>query len=81
MKCEHCRTELPDNAKFCNRCGKSVEAESVCSRCQHGNPQGSSFCLQCGQPLVSVQEPSSVPSMPTSFANGRYQVKEFLGEG
>jgi len=81
MKCPHCQTELPDNAKFCNRCGKSVQAELVCSRCQHRNPQGSSFCLQCGQPLVSLQEPSSVPSMPTSFANGRYQVKKFLGEG
>ena len=81
MKCPHCQIELPDNAKFCNRCGKLVQAELICSRCQHPNPQGSGFCLQCGQPLVSPQEPSTLPPMPTSFAGGRYQVKKFLGDG
>ena len=85
MKCPNCQAELPDNAKFCNRCGKSLQTELICSRCQHANPPGSSFCLQCGQPLMQTtapvtQAPQPTPQ-PTSFVNGRYKVKKFLGEG
>lgn len=25
MYCQHCGNELPDNSKFCNRCGQSVD--------------------------------------------------------
>jgi hypothetical protein len=80
MKCPQCQSELPDNAKFCNRCGKSLQAELICSSCQHPNPWDSRFCLQCGQSLVPVQAspPAPIPSsVPTSFANGGYQVKNF----
>ncbi len=54
MKCPNCQTELPDNAKFCNRCGKSLQTELICSRCQHSNPSNSSFCIQCGQPTHAI---------------------------
>ena len=80
MKCPNCQTGLPDDAKFCNRCGKSLQAELICSRCQHPNPWDSRFCLECGQSLVPVQAlpPAPIPSsVPTSFANGGYQVNEF----
>jgi tetratricopeptide (TPR) repeat protein len=92
MNCPSCQTELPDNARFCNRCGKSLQTELVCNQCQHHNPSDSSFCLQCGQPLSETHEPfqaDSVPERPAppstptsaSFAGGRYQVQKFLGEG
>jgi hypothetical protein len=87
MKCPKCGTELPDNAKFCNHCGNSLQAELICSHCKHANPHDSKFCLQCGQPLATItsSQPSSsitpFSSVPTSFANGRYQVKKLLGEG
>ena len=50
---------------------------------------GSKFCDECGRPLgtqqtAQAQTSSTAPSassLPTSFANGRYQVKKFLGEG
>ena len=33
------------------------------------------------QPAVTTSIPASSPTQPISFANGRYQVKRFLGEG
>ena len=33
------------------------------------------------QLLTSIPTPPKTPEQPTSFANGRYEVKRFLGEG
>ena len=88
MKCPNCQTELPDNSKFCGVCGQSLVTERKCPQCGHINPQDYNFCLQCGQPLTEQapapkktkpKKPSTI--QPTSFADGRYQVKKFLGEG
>ncbi|MEW6186347.1 MAG: protein kinase, partial [Thermodesulfobacteriota bacterium] len=94
MKCLNCLTELPEDAMFCKACGCALQTELVCSQCQKVNPSDARFCLQCGQPLVSSPAPSSAgiekltpspsppsTSLPSSFSNGRYQVKKFLGEG
>jgi tetratricopeptide (TPR) repeat protein len=83
MKCPQCQTELPDNAKFCMACGRTLQAELVCTQCKHANPPAAKFCLQCGHALVeAVPQPTAPPSPePTSFAGGRYRVKKFLGEG
>ena len=32
-------------------------------------------------PVSAVSTPTTIPAQPTSFANGRYLVKQFLGEG
>src|SRR5512139_2614840 len=56
MKCPHCQTVLPDNAKFCMACGQTMQSELVCNQCGNANPLVAKFCLQCGQPLsVSPQ--------------------------
>ena len=34
-----------------------------------------------GEPASTPSEPAPVPDIPTSFADGRYQVERFLGEG
>jgi predicted ATPase len=82
MQCPKCQAELPDNAKFCGVCGQSLKAERVCVQCGHVNPQDFQFCLQCGRSLAEqVTTPPPPSPKPTSFAGGRYQVKEFLGEG
>jgi serine/threonine protein kinase/tetratricopeptide (TPR) repeat protein len=82
MKCPQCQTELPDNAKFCMACGRTLHAEVICSQCKHANPPAARFCLQCGHSLAEPLTAAAPPSLePTSFANGRYQVKKFLGEG
>jgi tetratricopeptide (TPR) repeat protein len=82
MKCPKCNTENSDTAKFCGVCGQSLADKIKCPYCQHENPQGFRFCEECGHSLAEPA-PKTHPSSPepTSFANGRYQVKKFLGEG
>jgi predicted amidophosphoribosyltransferase len=85
MKCPKCQTDNPDGPRFCKGCGQSFQTEIVCDHCHHANAVDAKFCNSCGQPLTTAQPssfPSSTPpSLPTSFANGRYQVKKLLGEG
>jgi hypothetical protein len=91
VRCPHCQTEIPENAKFCVACGGNMRGEIVCPQCKHANPPAAKYCLQCGQSLAETAAQPPIPptpppvtppaSVPTSFANGRYQVKKFLGEG
>ena len=82
MKCPKCGYENPKGVKFCNSCGAELKSKLVCPQCGQKNPQRSKFCNACGHSLVEPAPVSSQPSAePTSFANGRYQVKKFLGEG
>jgi len=82
VKCPKCRTNNRDDAQYCKKCGQSLQAGLVCKNCQHPNSPGSAFCDKCGHSLAQpASEPPSPSPMPTFFANGRYQVKKFLGEG
>jgi serine/threonine protein kinase len=83
MKCPNCNTDNPENAKFCRGCAKPLVPQSICPKCGYENIPGSNFCNQCAHPLVEPAGQPAKPSteIPTSFANGRYQVKKFLGEG
>ena len=83
MSCPKCQTENPVKAKFCKKCGQSLQTELICNHCHHSNPVDSEFCIECGQTLTQAPPAVSPPPtpVPTSFANGRYQVKKFLGEG
>jgi tetratricopeptide (TPR) repeat protein len=82
MKCPKCGYENRQGAGFCGGCGQSFVAEKICPQCRHANPQGGKFCDKCGHSLAEPV-PGTPPSSPepTSFANGRYQIKKFLGEG
>ena len=92
MKCPRCQNENSENAKFCRKCGQSLQPELTCVHCRHQNIPGSRFCEQCGRPLASMQTTESIQaptqfappaelSEPAAFAGGRYQVKRLLGEG
>ena len=89
MKCPKCQAENADSDRFCTSCGQPLEIDLVCPQCHHVNKSTARFCGKCGQPLVSepatqtptTTAPPSPSPVPTSFANGRYQVKKFLGEG
>jgi tetratricopeptide (TPR) repeat protein len=82
MKCPECQTENADSAKFCTACGQQLQTETVCPQCSHINRPTAKFCEECGYVLVQLARATAPPSPePTSFAGGRYQVKEFLGEG
>jgi serine/threonine protein kinase/ribosomal protein L40E len=87
MKCPKCAAENPAGSPYCRKCGQSLSNELVCPKCKHINLADSDFCNRCGQPLGTAQvlqapaaaSPSS--AVPMSFADGRCQVKKFLGEG
>ena len=86
MKCPKCQAENPDRRKFCRECGAKLIG--VCPQCGAENPPDDKFCGECGfsltEPAIASPappSPKSAPSVPTSFASGRYQVKKFLGEG
>ena len=88
MLCLSCDRENPETARFCNSCGSELAA--TCPKCGQTNPPGSAFCNACGNSLAAAEAgtdspgaPSAAPfePQPTSFADGRYQVQKFLGEG
>ena len=83
MKCPKCQTENPEGVKFCGECGQSLQIELACPECGHVNPLDVKFCYECGHSLIEEAPAPSVPPSPdhTSFVDGRYQVKRFLGEG
>jgi eukaryotic-like serine/threonine-protein kinase len=86
MKCPRCGYQNLEEARFCVECAQPLDVAPLCPQCGHTNLKGNKFCGQCGSSLYGpITEkpplpPSSTPQ-PTSFANGRYQVKKFLGEG
>jgi hypothetical protein len=83
MKCPKCQTENSEEAKFCRKCGQSFKTEPVCP--QSGLPilPDSDFCTEWGRRIAAgAASPTPISSpLPTAFANGRCQVKKFLGEG
>jgi len=87
MRCPSCGHENPDGAKFCSDCGTSFRHDATCPDCRASNAPGSKFCNECGASLTDAAPPTRTPTpepspvLPTSFADGRYQVRSFLGEG
>ena len=52
--CKSCGSQVPENARFCNKCGKSEFAESQkCPQCGYGiaNKDKVKFCPKCGKRL------------------------------
>jgi tetratricopeptide (TPR) repeat protein len=82
MRCPKCQADNPDGVKFCGECGQPLRTELVCPACGHKNPTSIKFCHECGHSLAEPVPETTWPSLePTSFVNGRYEVKKFLGEG
>ena len=97
MQCPSCGGENRQDARFCGDCGTSLAVELVCPGCGRANQPNQNFCDDCGHPLsevlpsgnASAGDSSSAPiatstgtpAPPASFADGRYQVQRFLGEG
>src|SRR5438552_3451341 len=87
MKCPSCARDNPEGAKFCSECASALRQELACPSCGFANAPGSRVCNECAQalatdaPLSRTPTPSPSPALPASFADGRYAVKGFLGEG
>ncbi|HEU4759636.1 MAG TPA: protein kinase, partial [Dehalococcoidia bacterium] len=85
MLCASCGHENRDDRRFCTRCGAALAP--VCASCGAVADPGESFCGACGKPLgadpgqARTPTPPPAAALPSTFADGRYQVKSFLGEG
>ncbi len=56
MKCPHCSTENAPESKFCENCGKPLEA--TCPNCGKPVTAGAKFCRNCGYNLVGATAPA-----------------------
>ena len=88
MKCQSCGFENPTGSAFCEECGNSLQP--ACPACGSEIRPGAKFCRSCGANLgeaVAAQPVAAAPAAQAgvspipAFADGRYQVKKFLGEG
>ena len=58
MKCPKCGHENPEDARFCNGCGRKLEL--ACPECGKVNPPESRFCNACGHNLKEPKTPTQV---------------------
>ncbi|MDO9109079.1 MAG: zinc ribbon domain-containing protein [Desulfatirhabdiaceae bacterium] len=56
MKCIQCGIENPKQAKFCKKCGASLEIRTQCLHCDAENSGGSIFCTECGEKMAPEQK-------------------------
>ncbi len=49
--CPGCHNEMPDDSRFCPRCGKQAVVAMRCMKCSADLPPESKFCLKCGTPV------------------------------
>ena len=81
MICTNCKAEIPNQSKFCMKCGKQMGSAPAsqappapppappapCSKCGAELPAGSKFCLKCGQQVPL--EPEIPVSPPVTFCD------------
>ncbi len=85
LLCASCGQENREGRRFCAQCGNSLVFG--CPSCGSPAEPGERFCGDCGKPLTGESSPARTPTptpspaLPSSFADGRYEVKGFLGEG
>ena len=70
MKCPKCRSENPNEAKFCGGCGHRFEI--ACPECGKNSPAGNKFCHECGHKFERPKEPRNenlkIESLPESLS-------------
>ena len=55
MECPRCQFENPDDNRFCEGCGASLDKS--CSSCGHANRPNARFCGGCGIELTGAEPP------------------------
>lgn len=58
MECPKCHQEIPDESKFCLKCGTIIEQKvNKCSYCGfEGLPDDALFCPKCGRKRIEITE-------------------------
>ena len=88
MRCPRCEHYSESSERFCIVCGHQLARE--CPGCGRELRPEAQFCGFCGSRTRGVVNTTLVPEtssavesrpLPTFFQNGRYLVKQFLGEG
>lgn len=51
MNCKRCGTENPEEAVFCQNCGKRLDGKISCPVCKTINQEEANFCISCGAKL------------------------------
>ena len=82
MRCPSCGHQARDDAAFCGECGARLGTRVRCAHCGVTNPAGQRFCSACGERVEGGADvETTITRGPVSFADGRYEVERFLGEG
>jgi class 3 adenylate cyclase/tetratricopeptide (TPR) repeat protein len=70
MRCQSCKADNPDGAKFCIECGSPLKLR--CPRCGADTLPRAKFCAECGIPLTaqSPAPPSASPPSPLRYTPG-----------
>ena len=81
MRCRSCENENPSVAKFCQECGQSLQLK--CAGCGTDLPPRVKFCHECGRRTSgeATAPTAAVSQAPRHLAGGRYELREFIGEG
>jgi hypothetical protein len=65
MQCSNCGQENQEEARFCVKCGKSIDGSGngkiYCPSCGKENTQGVFFCAHCGASVGAPQQPYKGP--------------------
>ena len=73
MKCPHCQTENPDDAKFCIEC--AIPMEFHCPNCGAITPATGKFCKECAYDL---RKPTEAP--PVDYDHPQSYTPKFLAD-
>jgi class 3 adenylate cyclase len=76
MKCEKCRTENPEENKFCRECGAKLLM--TCPQCAAELVPGDKFCGKCGHKLSLSPEP---PPRDLSLDEKLAKIQRYLPKG
>jgi len=69
MQCQQCRTDNPEQARFCLKCGAGLIV--VCPTCAAELPPHAEFCISCGAKLA--EGPAEPPAAAVKAAADRLQ--------
>ncbi len=77
MNCNACKSEMPNNSKFCPDCGATVLSSiKICTFCGAQNEPNSTFCSECGKP----QNDNPVSANNTGIINSNNDFIYLLSE-